>query len=143
MKKHGRIGIVVSEFNFEFSNKLLASCRHELIKEGLPKKNITTLWVPGAYELPFMAQKMARSKRYDAIIGLGIVIKGETSHDVHVANWASIGMGLVSLGTGVPILYGVLTPKNEAQAKARVGQGPLNRGREIAKAALKIIELNS
>ena len=142
INKKWRIGILVSEFNFEYTNKLLESCQHELIQQGFPKQNITTVWVPGAYELPLMAQKLAQSKRFQAIICLGVIIKGETSHDRHVARWAATGIGQVSLKTGVPILFGVLTPTNEAQAKARVTPGPLNRGEEVARAALRMIELN-
>ncbi len=111
---------------------------HELIQHGVAKTSIDVVWVPGAYELPFMAHQMAKRKRYHAVICLGCIIKGETSHDEHIATWASIGVGQASLLTGVPILFGVLTPNNEAQARAGPEPGPLNRGEEVAKAALRI-----
>jgi len=141
MKSGNRIGIVVSEFNFEYTNKLLECCRHELIQQGIAKTAVHVVWVPGAYELPFMAHQMAKTKRYQAVICLGCIIKGETSHDEHIATWASLGVGQASLLTGVPILFGVLTPHNEAQARARTKPGPLNRGEEVAKAALRMIEI--
>jgi 6,7-dimethyl-8-ribityllumazine synthase len=113
-----------------------------LVRSGVKKSDIRVLWVPGAYELPFVAQKLAKSKKYDAVICLGCVIKGETSHDVHVATWAAVGIGQVGLSTGVPTLFGVLTPNSEAQAWKRAKPGPLNRGKEVAEAAIEIIRFD-
>jgi 6,7-dimethyl-8-ribityllumazine synthase len=140
--KNWRIGIVVSEFNIHITKLLLQSCREELVRVGVKKTNIQTRWVSGAYEIPYFAKKMAESKKFDAIICLGCIIKGETSHDLHIANWASIGIGLVSLWTKVPVLFGVLTPKTESQALRRARPGPLNRGKEVAQSAIHIIQVN-
>jgi 6,7-dimethyl-8-ribityllumazine synthase len=136
-----KIAIVVSRFNENITGALLNRCRERLIESGVPAKNLKIVWVPGAYELPFAAHRLARSKKYAAVIGLGCVIKGETSHDVHIATWTSVGIGQVSLNTGVPTIFGVLTPNSEAQAIERAAPGPLNRGREVAEAALEMIRL--
>jgi len=138
--RNDKIGIVVSEFNRHITQRLLNQCRLELNRRGLPEKNIRVVWVPGAYELPFMAQRLAKTKRFQVIICLGCVIKGQTDHNTHIARWVSVGIGQASLHSNVPIFFGVLTPKNEAQALARSKPGPLNRGREMAEAALKMIQ---
>jgi 6,7-dimethyl-8-ribityllumazine synthase len=136
-----RIAIVISEFNKEIMDSYLQRTEEELIHLGLHKKNITVTWVPGAFELPWMAKQIALSKKSDAIICLGCVIKGETSHDVVVSSWAAQGIGLVGLETGMPVLFGVLTPHNEEQAWERVRKGSLDRGKELAIAAVQMINL--
>ncbi|MCG3203399.1 MAG: 6,7-dimethyl-8-ribityllumazine synthase [Elusimicrobia bacterium] len=136
-----RLAILVSKFNLKITSNLLKCCENELLAHGIHKSNIQLVWVPGAYELPYVANKMARKKKFDAIICLGCVIKGETSHDLFVSAWAAIGIGQVSLKTGVPTFFGVLTPKSDAQALKRAKPGPLNRGKEVAEAALEIIHL--
>ena len=141
-KARVRIAIAAGRFNEEITSSLLGCCVDELRAAGVPRTSVDVVWVPGAYELPFAAQRLAKSRRYDAIICLGCVIKGETAHDTFVASWAAIGIGQVSLSTGVPTLFGVLTTKNESQALHRARPGPLNRGQEIAKAALEMIEFN-
>jgi 6,7-dimethyl-8-ribityllumazine synthase len=140
--RKSRVAIVVGEFNSDITGSLLRCCRQELLKHGVREKQISVVSVPGAYELPFAAQKLAKTKKFAAVICLGCVIKGETSHDIHVATWASVGIGQASLNTGVPILFGVLTPRTEAQARKRSQPGPLNRGKEIAKAAVRMILFN-
>jgi 6,7-dimethyl-8-ribityllumazine synthase len=137
-----RVAIVVARFNPEITARLSDLCRNELLKAGVAEKNIAVYAAPGAYELPFVARKVARTKRFDAVICFGCVIKGDTTHDVYVATWASVGIGQASLETGVPILYGVLTPKNEKQARDRAKPGPLNRGKELALSALEMIDFN-
>lgn len=142
MKKHTRpvrIAIAVAKFNEEITVNLHLNCIKELIARGISEKNITTVWVPGTYELPFMTQRLAQTKRYDAIIALGCVIKGETSHDQHVAGWAANGLGQVSILFDVPVFFGVLTPNTETQARKRSKPGPLNRGREVAAAAIDML----
>lgn len=134
-----RVAIVVSRFNETVTDGMLRCCIDELVKSGVAKSNIAVERVPGAYELPFAANLMARTRRYAAVIALGCVIKGETSHDQHIATWVSVGLGQVSLATNVPTLFGVLTPNNERQAMARSRPGPLNRGGEVAKAAVEMI----
>lgn len=98
----------------------MKSCIQTLVKSGLQRKDIKTVWVPGAFELPFAAQKLAVSHEYDAVICLGCIIKGETSHDLHIAGWAATGIGQVGLTTGIPTLFGVLTPT----MKYRLVSGP-------------------
>lgn len=141
MKKM-KIAIAVADFNPDITGSLLRCCVDELLHQSVRKADIFVLRVPGAYELPFAAQKLARTKKFDAVICLGCVIKGETSHDRHVAGWAAIGVGQVGLATGIPTLFGVLTPNNEAQARRRARPGPLNRGKEVAEAAVAMINLN-
>lgn len=139
MKTH--IAIVVAEFNKEITGSLLSCALHELNDHGVKLNQVKTVWVPGAYELPYAALSLAKSKKFDAVICLGCVIKGDTSHDVHVASWAANGIGQASLMTGVPIMFGVLTPNNDAQARRRSRPGPLNRGKEVAEAAIAMIRL--
>jgi len=137
-----KIAILVSEFNSHITNKLLSCCRNELLKRGVKKSHILVESIPGAYELPFAAYQMARTKKFKAVICLGCIIKGQTSHDVFIANWSSLGSGLASLLSNVPVLFGVLTPHSERQALLRVKPGPLNRGKEVAEAALKMIRFS-
>lgn len=136
-----KIAIVVSRFNETITGELLNRCRETLVAAGVSAKNLKVVWVPGAYELPFAAHRLARTKKYAAVICLGCVIKGETSHDVHIATWTAVGIGQVSIDTGVPVVFGVLTPHSEAQAIERAAPGPLNRGKEAAEAALEMIRL--
>lgn len=131
-----KLAIVVSQFNSEITGSLLQCCVETLEKNGISKNRIVMKTVPGAYEIPFTAHQLVRTRKFAGVIALGCVIKGETSHDHHVASWASTGLGLVSLMTGVPCFFGVLTPNNEKQARARSKPGPLNRGEEVAMAAL-------
>ncbi len=136
-----KIAVAVSEFNNQITSRLLQQCRLELKKQGVSEGNIRVIWVPGAYELPFVAKRLALTKKFDVIICLGCIIKGGTDHDKYVARWASQGIGQASLQTNVPILFGVLSVKNESQALARSKPGPLNRGKEMADAAIGIVEL--
>ncbi len=138
-----RIAIAVSKFNTGITQNLLKSCLQTLAHHGVKKSQTKIVWVPGAFELPFAAQKLAITHEYDAVICLGCIIKGETSHDVHIATWAAQGIGNVSLTTGIPTLFGVLTPHNEKQALERARPGsPLNRGKEVAEAALEMIRFS-
>lgn len=138
-ERGARIAIVAARFNERISGGLLQCCLDELRAKGVPTESVHVVRVPGAYELPFAANALAGRKRFDAVIALGCVIKGETSHDQNIAAWVSIGLGQASLATGVPILFGVLTPNNESQGLRRARKGPLNRGKEVAAAALDII----
>jgi len=142
MKKRNalRIAVAAGRFNEEITSALVRLCSAELVRSGVRNENVRVFWVPGAYELPFAARRLARSGRYDAVICLGCVIKGDTTHDMYVSTWAAIGVGQVSLETGIPVIFGVLTPKNEKQARARSRPGALDRGKEMARAALEMIE---
>lgn len=136
-----RIAIVVSRFNSRITHGLLDRCEEELVLSGVRKKNIKVVWTPGSFELPLTAYQFARSRRFDAVVALGCILKGETAHDKHIASWASIGLGLAGLMTSIPVIFGVLTPNTEKQALARSKRGPLNRGQEAAKAALEMIRI--
>jgi len=139
MKSSGwRLGVVVSRFNSEITGKLLASCLKTLDRHGIPHSRIRTLWVPGSYEIPWGAQEMALSKRFDAIICLGAILKGETPQNAHISASTIHHLQSISLSTRVPCLLGVITPNTYAQAKART-HGELDRGREAALAAIALL----
>jgi len=137
--KGAKIGIVKSAYNSVITDELLKSCLQELIKSGVDEKNIKITEVPGAFEIPYVCQKMALSKKYGVIIALGAVIKGETPHFDFVANSCANGIMDVTLKTNVPIIFGVLTTNNLSQAKARIKGGKVgDKGVESAQAAIKM-----
>ena len=142
VKKSTKIGIVKSTYNPEITEVLESSCIKELKKSGVSDKNIKIIKVPGAFELPFSCQKMAKTKKFDAIIALGAVIKGETPHFDIIANACAYGIIEASLRTGTPIIFGVLTTNNLAQAKARIKDGKRgDKGVEAAITALTMTNL--
>ncbi len=141
--KKCRIAITVSEFNTEFTSKLLEGCLAHLSSSGVPLKQIDVFHVPGAIEIPFVLQRLAKKKCYDALIALGAVIRGETSHYDYVCEQVSQGCQRVMLDHDLPVIFGVLTTENDAQALARVGGGHSHNGVEAAKSALRMIELAS
>ena len=142
LKGDGRkIGIVVSRFNSFIAEKLVDGAVDTLIRSGVADKNIEVVRVPGAYEIPLVAQKMARSKRYDALICLGAVIRGATPHFDFVANEAAKGIAQVSLESGLPVMFGVLTTDTIEQAIERSGSKAGNKGADCAVAALEMINL--
>ena len=136
-----KIGIVVSRFNEFISSKLLAGALDALQRHGVADENITVAWVPGAFEIPLAAKKMAESGRYDAVICLGAVIRGETDHYEHVATEVTKGVAMASLSSGVPVLYGVLTTDTIEQAINRAGLKSGNKGFECAMDALEMASL--
>lgn len=140
--KRRRIAIVCSEFNDEVTSKLLAGAIEALGIAGVREKNIRVVLVPGAFELPLAAQSLARTKRYDAILALGAVIRGETGHYDHVCRAAEEGLMRVGLDESLPVLFGVLTCDNEKQAMARAGGKHGNKGADVAYAALHLIEVH-
>ena len=143
VKKDAKIGIVVSEYNSEISSKLLETCQKELLNRGVLSKNIKVVKVPGAFELPYICQKLAKSKKYHAVIALGAIIRGETPHFDFIAFASSHGIMEVGLKYGIPVVFGVLTTDNLSQAKARVKGGKRgDKGVEAALTALKLINLN-
>jgi 6,7-dimethyl-8-ribityllumazine synthase len=117
------VGIVVSRFNGEIVNRLLASALAELERIGVPKETITVMAVPGAFELPLGAMALAKTRRYSCIVALGCVIRGETAHFEYISGEAASGLQLAALETGVPVAFGVLTVDTLAQAEARVDKG--------------------
>ncbi|MBQ1901193.1 MAG: 6,7-dimethyl-8-ribityllumazine synthase [Lachnospiraceae bacterium] len=138
-----KIGIVASRFNEIIVNKLLGGAVDGLVRHGVDENNITAAWVPGAFEIPVAAKKMAESKKYDAVIALGTVIRGQTSHYDYVCNEVSKGVAQVSLETGVPVLFGVVTTENIEQAIARAGSKAGNKGYDCALAAIEMVNLLS
>lgn len=136
-----RIGMVAARFNEFIVSKLVSGAEDALVRHGVDSDSITLAWVPGAYEIPVIAKKMAESGRYDAIICLGAVIKGSTSHYDLVCNEVSKGIAAVSLETGVPVLFGVITTDNIEQAIERAGTKAGNKGYDVACSAIEMINL--
>ena len=136
-----RIGMVAARFNEFIVSKLVSGAEDALVRHGVDSDSITLAWVPGAYEIPVIAKKMAESGRYDAVICLGAVIKGSTSHYDLVCNEVSKGIAAVSLETGVPVLFGVITTDNIEQAIERAGTKAGNKGYDVACSAIEMINL--
>lgn len=136
-----RFGLVVSRFNELISRKLLEGAMDCLIRHNADKDSVTVVWVPGAFEIPVVAQKMARSKKYDAIICLGAVIRGGTPHFDYVAAEVSKGVANVSLSEGLPIIFGVLTTDTIEQAVERAGTKAGNKGWNAALGAIEMVDL--
>jgi 6,7-dimethyl-8-ribityllumazine synthase len=135
-----RVGCVVSSFHLELTEAMLASARRELVASGVAPSDILVVRVPGAFELPLLARRLAIRDDVDCVLALGLVLKGETSHDEHIARTAAAGIGQVGLETDKPVLFGVLTCATLAQARARAlppeEGGTHDKGREVARAAL-------
>jgi 6,7-dimethyl-8-ribityllumazine synthase len=131
-----RIAILRALFNPEISEGLLRGAREALAELGADARRVRVVEVPGAFELPLAARAAARSGRFDAIVALGAVIRGETDHYEHVAREAAAGLAAVARETGVPVGFGVLTVRRASQARARAGRGPDNKGAEAARAAV-------
>jgi len=139
--KNEKFCIIVSRFNEFISSKLLSGAVDELVRHGVKDENITVIWSPGAFEIPILAQKCAKSKSYDAIIALGAIIKGSTPHFDYVSAELSKGIASVGLDTGVPVIFGVLTTENIEQAIERAGTKSGNKGSDAAKAAIEMANL--
>lgn len=137
------IGIVASRFNELITKKLLEGAIDGLVRHGMNEENIRIAWVPGAFEIPLTAKKMAETNKYDAIICVGAVIKGSTDHYDFVCNEVSKGIASVSLETGIPVLFGVLTTNNIEQAIERAGTKAGNKGYDCALSAIEMIDLLS
>lgn len=130
--------IVVSRFNEFIGGKLLSGAIDELKRHGVSDSNIDVVWCPGAFEIPLIAKKCAKSGKYSAIITLGAVIKGSTSHYDYVCAEVSKGVAAVSLETGIPVIFGVLTTENLEQAIERAGTKAGNKGADAAKSAIEM-----
>ena len=139
--KGKRIALVVSEFNEVVSKELLASCVETLKKCNVDDKDISAFWLPGSFEMPLLSSKLASSRKYDAVICLGAVIRGDTPHFEYIANSASRGISQVSLSTGVPVVFGVITAETQEQALERAGLKQGNKGKDAALSALELIDL--
>jgi 6,7-dimethyl-8-ribityllumazine synthase len=136
-----RFAIVVSRFNELVTERLLAGARACLVQHGVREDDIDTFWVPGAWELPPVARRAAQSGRYDGVIALGCVIRGETPHFDYVAGEASKGLASVALSSDVPVAFGVLTTDTPDQALARAGGKNGNKGWDAAMSALEMSDL--
>ncbi len=133
--------IIISRFNEFIGSKLLSGAIDELRRHGVNEDNIDVVWVPGAFEIPVIAKKVAKSEKYNAIITLGAVIKGSTGHYDYVCAEVSKGVASVSLETGVPVIFGVLTTDNIEQAIERAGTKAGNKGSDAAKTAIEMANL--
>lgn len=136
-----KIGIIAARFNEFISSKLLDGALDGLLRHDVEGKNIHVAWVPGAFEIPLIASKMAKSNKYDAIICLGAVIRGSTSHYDYVCNEVTKGIASVSLANDIPVLFGVLTTENIEQAIERAGTKAGNKGYDCAVSAIEMINL--
>ncbi|MCX7615056.1 MAG: 6,7-dimethyl-8-ribityllumazine synthase [Clostridiales bacterium] len=136
-----KIGIVAARFNEFIVSKLLSGALDGLSRHNVEESDIEVAWVPGAFEIPLIASKMAKSGMYDAVICLGAVIRGSTSHYDYVCNEVSKGIASVSLSTGVPVMFGVVTTENIEQAIERAGTKAGNKGYDCALGAIEMVNL--
>ncbi len=136
-----QFGIAVSDWNADITHALYKGCHETLLKHGATENNIHTMQVPGSFELPVAAKLLASSKKLDAIICLGAVIKGETKHDEYINNAVALGLTTLSVTSGIPCIFGVLTPNNHQQALERAGGKHGNKGIEAAVTAIRMAAL--
>lgn len=141
VSKDIKIGIVAARFNEFITSKLLGGAVDALNRHEIPEENIEVAWVPGAFEIPLIASKMAKSGRYDAVICLGAVIRGSTSHYDYVCSEVSKGIASVSLASDVPVMFGVLTTDTIEQAIERAGTKAGNKGFDCAVGAIEMVNL--
>lgn len=136
-----KIGIVVSRFNEFITSRLLSGAVDALSRHDVAEDCIDVAWVPGAFEIPLIASKMAQSGKYDAVICLGAVIRGNTSHYDYVCNEVSKGIAQVSMQSGIPVMFGVVTTENIEQAIERAGTKAGNKGYDAAMGAIEMVNL--
>lgn len=141
VSKDIRVGIVAARFNEFITSKLISGAMDGLVRHNINEDNIHIAWVPGAFEIPLIASKMAKSGNYDAVICLGAVIRGATSHYDYVCNEVSKGIAAISLETGVPVMFGVVTTDNIEQAIERAGTKAGNKGYDCALGAIEMVNL--
>ena len=134
-----RFALLAARFNSEITDRLIEGAQRALREHGAVATDVETIRVPGAWELPQAAARAAESERFDAIVALGCVIRGETPHFEYVCSEASRGLGAVARAARVPVAFGVLTTDDDEQARARAGAGPDNKGYEAALAALEMV----
>lgn len=137
-----KIGIVVGRFNEFITSKLLDGALDGLKRHGVHEDNIDIAWVPGAFEVPFISKQMVETNQYDAVIGLGTVIRGATSHYDYVCSESAKGIAKVSLDTNVPVIFGIVTTENIEQAIERAGTKAGNKGYDSAVSAIEMANLN-
>lgn len=136
-----RVAIAAGRFNDFITERLLAGAKDGLVRHGVDEASITVAWAPGAFELPLVAQRLASSNEYDAVICLGAVIRGATGHYEHVAGQCAAGIERVQLDTGIPVVFGVLTTETVEQAIERAGTKAGNKGFESAMTAIEMADL--
>ncbi len=136
-----KFGVVVARFNDFITNKLLEGAQDALVRHGVAEEDIEVTWVPGSFEIPLVAQKLAGTKRYDAIICLGAVIRGGTPHFEYVASEVTKGIAQVGLNSGMPVIYGVITADTLEQAIERAGTKSGNKGWDAAVSAIEMANL--
>ena len=141
VSKDIRVGIIAARFNEFITSKLLGGALDGLKRHGVSEDQVDVAWVPGAFELPLLGQKLAKSGKYDAVICLGAVIRGSTSHYDLVCNETAKGIAQASMQTGVPVLFGVITTENIEQAIERAGTKAGNKGYDCALSAIEMVNL--
>ena len=141
VSKDIKVGVVVARFNEFITSKLLAGAKDGLVRHNVLEENIEVAWVPGAFEIPLIASKMAKSGKYDAVICLGAVIRGNTSHYDFVCSEVSKGIATVSLASDIPVMFGVVTTENIEQAIERAGTKAGNKGYDSAVSAIEMVNL--
>ncbi len=137
----GQFAIVAARFNAMVTEALLAGCRDAFVRHGVADDRLDVAWVPGSFEIPLVARKLAETSRYAAVVCLGCVIRGETGHYDHVAGQAAAGVLQAGLATGVPVIFGVLTTETVEQALNRAGLKAGNKGAEAALTAIEMVNL--
>ncbi len=136
-----KFGVVISRFNEFITQKLLGGARDALLRHGVSEGNIDVAWVPGAFEIPLAAQRLVQTKRYDAVICLGAVVRGATPHFEYIAAEVSKGIAKVGLDAGLPVSYGIITADNLEQAIERAGTKSGNKGFDAAVDAIEMANL--
>jgi 6,7-dimethyl-8-ribityllumazine synthase len=136
-----RFAVVASRFNLEIVDGLLGGARAAFTEAGVDWDRVAVFRVPGAFEIPLVAKRVAESGKYDAVVAIGCLIRGETPHFEYISNQTSLGIGQVALETGIPVTFGVITVNSDEQAIARSGAGEGNKGYEAAMAAVEMVKL--
>ena len=136
-----KLGIVISRFNEFITSKMLDGCEDALLRHGVEGQDIDLYWVPGAFEIPSAARAICQHRDVDAIICLGVILKGETPHNAYIAHEVARGIAQIHAATGIPATFGVLTADTPDQAKARAGGAKGNKGAEAAEAAVAMVHL--
>ena len=139
--KGKKFGIIASRFNDFITKELVSGCLDMLTRHGANNEDLSITWVPGAFEVPLLAQRLAKSKSYDALICLGTIIRGSTPHFEYIASEVAKGIAKVSLDTGLPVIFGIITADTIEQAVERAGTKEGNKGRDAALSAIEMANL--
>ena len=139
--KGRKFAVIASRFNDFITKELVSGCTDTLVRHGADDKDITIAWVPGAFEIPTIAFKMAKAKSYDAVICLGTIIRGATPHFEYIASEVAKGVAKVSMDTGLPVIFGIITADTIEQAIERAGTKDGNKGRDAAANAIEMVNL--